>query len=90
MIRGVLGRGMGGEKGGEACEVFVKPGLKGKPGRERGGGGKANPLSRGSRVGQSVRVQLGEGGGGEENESERVISMVTWSEPVKGRGVSQA
>ena len=64
---------MGGEEGGEACEVLVEPGLKGKPGRERRGGGTVNSLSKGSRMGQSVRVQLGEGEGGEENGCERVI-----------------
>ena len=45
-------------------------------------------LSRGTRAGQSVKDQLGEGGGGEVNGCERMIGTGTWSEPVEGRGVS--
>ena len=39
-------------------------------------------------MGQSVRDQLGEGKEGEVSECESIIWMVTWSEPVEGRGVS--
>ena len=45
-------------------------------------------LSSGTRVGQSVKDQLGEGGGGEVNECESIIWTGTWSDPVEGRGVS--
>ena len=45
-------------------------------------------LSSGMRAGQSVRDQLGEGGGGEANGCESIIWTGTWSEPVEGRGVS--
>ena len=45
-------------------------------------------LSSGTRVGLSVRDQLGEGGGGEVNGCEGIIWTGTWSEPVEGRGVS--
>ena len=38
-----------------------------------GGGGTAKSLSSGSREGQSVRDQLGERGGGEENGYESMI-----------------
>ena len=41
-------------------------------GRGEGGGTKKS-LSSGSREGQSVRDQLGEGGGGEENRCESMI-----------------
>ena len=34
-IRGAFGRGMGSKERGEAREVSVKPGFKGKPGGER-------------------------------------------------------
>ena len=56
-------------------------------GRE-GGGGTAKSLSSGARAGQSVRDQLGEGGGGEVLACESIIWIGTWSEPVEGRGVS--
>ena len=42
-----------------------------------GGGGTTNSLSSGSREGQSVRDQLGEGGGGEENGCESMIRTGT-------------
>ena len=45
-------------------------------------------LSSGTRAVQSVRAQLGEGGGGEVNGCESIIWTGTWSEPVEGRGVS--
>ena len=38
-----------------------------------GGGGIAKTLSSGSKMGQSVRNQLGEGVGGDENRGESVI-----------------
>ena len=47
-----------------------------------------NTLKSGTRVGQSVRDQLGEGEGGGENGCESIIWTGTWSEPVGGRGVS--
>ena len=45
-------------------------------------------LSSGTRAGQSVRHQLGEGGGGEVNGCESIIGTGRWSEPQEGRGVS--
>ena len=56
-------------------------------GRE-GGGGTVKSLSSGTRAGQSVKDQLGEGGGGEVNGYESMIWIGTCSEPVEGRGVS--
>ena len=56
-------------------------------GRE-GGEGTVKSLSSGTRAGQSVRDQLGEGGGGEVSGYESIIWTGTWSEPVEGRGVS--
>ena len=56
-------------------------------GRE-GGGETMKSLSSGARAGQSVRDQLGEGGGGEVNECDSIIWTETWSEPVEGSGVS--
>ena len=54
-------------------------------GRE-GGGGTEKSLSSGTRAGQSVRDQLGEGGGGEVNGYESIMWTGNWSEPVEGRG----
>ena len=48
----------------------------------------AKSFRSGARVGQSVRDQLGEGGGGEVSGCESIIWTGTWSEPVEGRGVS--
>ena len=45
-------------------------------------------LSSGTIVGQLVKDQLGEGEGGEVSGCESIIWTGTWSEPVKGRGVS--
>ena len=45
-------------------------------------------LGSGTRAGQSVSDQLGEGGGGEVNGCKSIIWTGTWSEPVEGRGVS--
>ena len=45
-------------------------------------------LSSGTKAGQSVMDQLGEGKGGEVNGCESIIWTGTWSEPVEGRGVS--
>ena len=42
--------------------------------------------SSGTRAGQSVRDQLGEGGGGEVNGCESIIWTGTWSEPLEGTG----
>ena len=56
-------------------------------GRE-GGGGTVKSLSSGTRVGQLVKDQLGEGEGGEVSGCESIIWTGTWSEPVEGRGVS--
>ena len=56
-------------------------------GRE-GGGGTMKSLSSGVRAGQSVKDQLGEGGGGEVNGCESMIWTGTWSAPVEGWGVS--
>ena len=56
-------------------------------GRE-GGGGTVKSLSSGTRAGQSVKNQLGDGAGGEVNACESIIWTGTWSEPVEGRGVS--
>ena len=56
-------------------------------GRE-GGGGMTKSLSSGAGAGQSVRDQLGEGGGGEVNGCESMIWTGTRSETEQGRGVS--
>ena len=45
-------------------------------------------LSSGTRAGQSVKDQLGEGEGGEVNGCKSMIWIGTWSEQVEGRGVS--
>ena len=85
----VFGGGRGGKKSGVAREVLVEPGFKGTPGGERSGLRKtAKSFSSGARAGQSVRTQLGEGGGGEVNGCESIIWTGTWSEPVEGRVVS--
>ena len=45
-------------------------------------------LSSVARADQSVKDQLGEGGGGEVSGCKSIIWTGTWSEPVEGSGVS--
>ena len=59
-------------------------------GQEGGGGGGTREGSCGRMASQLVLDQFGAGGGGRNLGEEKVITTGTWSEPVEGRGVSQA